>query len=152
MSIMGFQLPPLDAVIFTGAGMIVPPLVTSFIMAKLPADWKTSKAAYYGVKAVSVLVPSMLVRKFVSPRAGNLMLLGGAASFVIDLIKDFAPPEIKAAIGLGYYPSMGIPARQLGVQPFLGAYPSRNQRPMQAGLLPPMIASTPDRLNPAGRF
>lgn len=149
MSLMGFSLPPLDAVAFVGAGLIVPPLVTSYIMTMLPADWKTSKAAYYGVKAVSVLVPAMLLKQFVSPRAGNLMLLGGAASFVIDLIKDFAPgviPGLGVQPFLGYYPSMGIPSRQLGT------YPGRGGAQRLPGLLSPMIASTPDRLNPAGRF
>jgi len=153
ISILGFTLPPLDAIVFTGAGLIVPPLVTSFIMAKLPNTWKTNKAAYYGVKAASVILPSMLVRRFVSQRAGNLMLLGGAASFVIDLLRDFAPGVIPGISGvgmnqpfLGYYPSMPDSGSKA-----LGLYTGGGQR-QQNVTLPAMISNTPDRLNPAGRF
>jgi hypothetical protein len=154
---MGFTLPPMDAVLWTGVGLVVPPIMTSMVMGYLPADWKSSKAAYYGVKVASVLVPSMLVRRFVSQRAGNLMLVGGAASLVIDLVRDFAP-------GL-------LPGASIGAQPFLGFY-ERMPFPTPRGLMgnggmgrytsvpvtsrnvqrTPLLMETPERLMPGARF
>lgn len=137
---LGFQLPNLMDVAAVGAGMVVPPIVASYVMGWIPDAWKTSKAAYYVVKAASVVIPSMLVRKFVSQRAGNLMLLGGAVSFALDLVKEFAPGVIP---GLGY-------------QPLLGAVVQRNFRVLprtnSGPALAPIIAMTPDRLSPQGRF
>jgi hypothetical protein len=39
-------------------------MVANFIMPMLPETWRTNKAAYYGVKAASVLIPSWLVGRF----------------------------------------------------------------------------------------
>jgi hypothetical protein len=119
----------------------------------LPADWKTSKAAYYGVKAASVLIPSMIVRKFVSRRAGNLMLVGGAASFAIDLVREFAPSLLPGGSvgaqpflgnGVGFYERM---PRQVG----MGRYSSVAVRsvPIQRT---PLLSMTPERLSPGARY
>jgi hypothetical protein len=139
----------MDAVLFTGAGYIVPQMIQPTIMGFVPNGWKTNPIAVWGVRAASVIVPSMLVRRFVSQRAGNYMLIGGFASFAIDAIKTFMPGVIP---GLGTYHAMGM-----GSQPLLGAY---FDRPTSKGVpygrpargLPQMIADSPDRLNPAGRF
>jgi hypothetical protein len=138
---MGFQIPAVMDIAAVGAGFVVPPLITGYVMGWLPDSLKTSRAAYWAVKAAAVLVPSMAVRSFVSRRAGNLMLLGGTVSFVLDLIKEFAPGVIP---GLGY-------------QPLLGAFTappqfSRARMPPQRQGLPRMIAGTPDRLDPTARF
>jgi hypothetical protein len=147
--LFGISLPPLDAVLFTGVGFIIPPVVSNLIMGYLPVEWKASKLTYYGVKAASVILPSMLVKKFVSQRAGNLMLLGGAVSFALDMVKEFAPTL--------------LPAPGMGMQPFLGLYQrAPYQRTMGRyvtgqslgvpGQVSSMIASSPDRLSPQGRF
>lgn len=151
--LMGIQLPALQDVLFTGAGIVIPPVMTSMLLNYLPADWRTSKAAYYGVKAASVLIPSMLVRKFVSRRAGNLMLIGGAASFAIDLVREFAPSL--------------LPGGSVGAQPFLGGGVGFYERmPRQVGMgryssvpvrsVPvqrtPLLSMTPERLSPGARY
>ena len=148
-ALLGFNIPPLDAVLFTGAGLVVPPMVAALIMKQLPATYQTSKPVYYAVKAASVLVPSMLVKRFVSQRAGNLMLLGGAASFVIDVLKEtgvFSAIGLSGAISqplLGYYPSIGGG---------LGKYPSLSQNGSANVTASRMISSVPERLNPTSRF
>ena len=152
---MGFSLPPLDAVLFTGAGIVLPPVMTSFLMGYLPADWKTSKAAYYGVKVASVLIPSMLVRKFVSRRAGNLMLVGGAASFAIDLVREFMPNLLPAA-SVGAQPFLGFYERMpnrvpMTATPGMGRYASIPVR-SQAIQRTPLLSVTPERLSPGARF
>jgi len=156
-ALMGFTLPPMDAVLWTGVGLVIPPIMTSMVMGYLPADWKSSKAAYYGVKVASVLVPSMLVRRFVSQRAGNLMLIGGAASFVIDLVREFAPRLLPGATigaqpflgnGMGFYERMPsrIPAGN-----GMGRYTSMPVR-SQAMQRTPLLSATPERLSPQSRF
>lgn len=151
-AVMGFQLPDMQAVLFTGAGIVIPPIMTSMLMGYLPADWKTSKAAYYGVKVASVLIPSMLVRKFVSRRAGNLMLVGGAASFAIDLVREFMPTLLPASAGmqgqpfLGFYE--GLPSRASSGMGRYASIPVRSL-PVQRT---PLLSATPERLMPQGRF
>ncbi len=144
-------MPPLDAVLFTGVGFIVPPVVTNILMGYLPLDWKTSKAAYYGVKAASVVLPSMLVRQFVSRRAGNLMLLGGVVSFALDLVKDYAPNLLPAAgvAGFGAQPFLGLYQRA-PYQRTLGRYYQGGQS--MGGGMSAITQNVPERLLPQGRF
>jgi hypothetical protein len=146
---MGISLPSIQDVLFTGAGIVIPPVMTSFLLGYLPADWRTSKAAYYGVKAASVLIPSMIVKKFVSRRAGNLMLIGGAASFAIDLVREFAPSLLPGG-GVGAQPFLGFyerMPRQVG----MGRYSSMPVRsvPVQRT---PLLSMTPERLSPGARY
>lgn len=142
LSVMGFQLPNLMDVAAVATGMVVPPIISGYIMGWLPASLQTSSAAKWAVKAASVLAPSMIVRSFVSRRAGNLMLLGGTVSFVLDLIKEFAPGVIP---GVGYQPLLGA----FTAPPAFG---TRARLPMVARTPARMISSTPDRLDPMQRF
>lgn len=153
-SVLGVRLPAISDVVFAGAGLVVPPVMASFLMGYLPADWKTSKVGYYGVKIASVVLPSMLVRKFVSRRAGNIMLLAGAATLVVDLVREFAPSLLPSASVsgqpfLGFYERM--PQRALGNGGGMGRYSGIPVRsvPVQRT---PMLSMTPERLSPGARF
>jgi len=148
IQLFGLALPPLDAVLFSGAGLIVPPMVSSWVLSQIPPEWKINadgtpnQITNFAVKGASVLLPSMLVRQFVNRRAGNIMLIAGSAWFVLELVRTFAPGVIP---GLGFQPMLGayIPRRR----PALGA-----AREMQNLQMPRMTASVPSRLNPAERF
>ena len=155
-ALMGFSLPPLDAVLFTGAGLVLPPVMASFLMGYLPDSLKTSKAAYYGVKAASVLIPAMLVRRFVSRRAGNFLLVGGAASFAIDLVREFAPSLLPASSGVSGQPFLGFYERMpnripMTATPGMGRYSSVPVRSMPVQRTP-LLSQTPERLSPGARF
>jgi hypothetical protein len=142
LSIAGVQLPPIDAVLWVGSGLVVPPLVSAQIMKFVPASWQTSQGTTWLVKIASVVVPGMLLRKFVSPRAGNLYMVGGAASLIVQAIQTFAPgvlPGLSGYVGLG-------------VQPMLGAYTSYPRAVPQRRQMPPMLADVPSRLDPGARF
>jgi len=144
-SLMGFTFPDMTDVLAVGAGFVVPPLLTTYVMQYLPASITSSKIGYYAVKAATAIVPPLIVKRFVSPRIGNMMLVGGIASVVVDIVKDSG---ILSSLGIGHW------------QPMLGYYPPRGlgaygpARVPAAGkaMLPAMIATTPDRLSPAGRF
>ncbi len=149
--VFGFGIPDMQTLFFTGAGIVVPPLVTSFIMQQLPEQYRSSKPVYYAVKVASVLVPSMVVKRFVNARAGNLMLIGGAASFLIDLVREFAPGMIP---GIGYQPMLGY-YHQMRPARALGAYPGRgNLNPGRRANnnLSPILTGVPERLMPTARF
>jgi hypothetical protein len=155
-SLLGFTLPPVMDIAAVGAGYVVSPLLANYVWNNWVAGTSlgTSKWAYLGVEAISVAVPAMVVRRFVNVRAGNLMLLGGAAKVALDLINTLAPtllPAVATPTGLGFYETMG-PRRALsgvGEQPFLGRYLTRGRPIPQSGR---MISSVPDRLDPGARF
>lgn len=150
MSLMGFRLPAIADILSAGAGLVVPPVMAGYLMGYVPATWKTSKLTYYGVKVASVVLPSMIVRRFVSRRAGNIMLLAGAATFAVDLVREFAPSLLPTAgvAGqpfLGFYESM--PRRGAGMGRY-ASIPVRSQ-PVQRT---PLLSLTPERLSPGARF
>jgi hypothetical protein len=137
LSLAGMHFPPLDAVLWVSAGVVVPPMITAQVMKYIPASWQQTQAATWLVKVASVVVPGILLRRFVNPRAGNLFMVGGLASLAVEAIRTYAPNLIP---GMGY-------------QPLLGAYfgPSvAAGRPRAA--LPPMISEAPTRLDPQHRF
>ena len=141
----GFALPPMQDVLFTTAGLIGPGMVSAQLLKVLPTSLTSSAIAQWAVKAVSVFLPGMLIRKFVNQRAGNLFMVGGSAGLAMDAIRTFAPGIIPG----------------LGSQPLLGSYFGRPvgpgqqivpfARPRQGGL-PSQIADAPERLSPQGRF
>lgn len=149
-SFLGFEMPPMDAVLFTGAGLIVPSIAASQIMKFVPASMATNPIVLWLVKVVSVIAPSMLVRKFISTRAGNFMLVGGAANIVLDAVKTYLPGVIP---GVGYQPLLGQYGSGMGSYFDRGApvalpFPS-SRRSVQVAAIG---ANTPDRLDPSGRF
>jgi hypothetical protein len=157
-SLMGFTLPPTVDIVGVGAGLIVPPMLANYIFNNFVAGTSlgTSKWAYLGTEAVSVAVSGMVVRKFVNVRVGNMMLLGGAARFLIDVIQTLAPSLL---------PSVATPTGLSG-QPFLGYYERMPQRRTLSGMgkyyrpnapnqmmeSKSMIQGTPSRLDPSYRF
>lgn len=154
MSLGGFSFPSINSMLCVSAGMVIPPMVARQLMPYLPPSWQTSKVAAYGVKVASAVIPAWLVRKFVSKDAGNLMLLGSAASLVVSLVQDSG---VLTAIGV-------TPVQQTGVggfsQPFLGQYQNNGRLGryigpgMQSGpaiTAQPIMHGVPDRSNPMFR-
>jgi hypothetical protein len=158
---MGFTLPPTVDIVGVSAGLIVSPMVANYIFNNFVAGTSmgTSKWAYLGVEAISVVVPAMVVRKFVSPRIGNMMLLGGAVRFVLDVVQTLAPTLIPSAAmpaGLSGQPFLGfyehMPARRtLSGMGDMGKY-YRRSAPNQLMQSSSMIQGTPSRLDPNYRF
>lgn len=148
--LLGFAFPPVMDVLGVSTGFIIPPVVMRYLMPMLPADMQASKPVQYGVKIASVLLPAWAVKKFASPRIGNLMMLGGMVSIALDLIRE---TRILTSLGLsgtssqpmlGFYPGL---SRRGG----LGKYPSLGNG--QANVTSSrMLQSVPERLNPQSRF
>jgi hypothetical protein len=142
-----------------GAGYVVSPMIANYVFNNFVAGTSlgTSKWTYLGVEALTVGATAYAVRRFVNVRAGNLMLLGGGAKVLLDLINFTMPNLLPAAAmptgltGMGFYETM--PQRRalsgVGEQPFLGRYLTRGRPIPQSGR---MITGTPDRLDPGARF
>lgn len=141
----GLALPPLSDVAFAGAGLVIPPMISTRIQAMLPASITQAAPTVvpWVVDLASVVVPGMLLKRFVSQRAGNAFLIGGAATMVLKAIKVFAP-STAASFGLSGY---------MSGQPGLGRYftPTAVQQPSTRPL-PAIIGTVPDRLMPSMRF
>lgn len=143
-SLGGLSLPPLDAVLWVGSGLVVPPIITAQVQKYLPASLQTGWGAIAVKGVAGVVVPGMLLRKFVNQRAGNLFMVGGLASVVMDVIKTVAP---------GVIPGLGM-----GAQPMLGSYFTAPGRaiPYRSTSTPRqttgMLIDTPSRLDPSIRF
>jgi len=143
-AIAGFQVPPMEEVFFTVAGLVAPNLAAQQLLRILPASLTGSTIGTWAVKAASVLLPSMAVSKFVNPRAGKLFLVGGVAGLTMDAIRTFAPGIVP---GLGYQPLLGSYFSR-PVAGRLQPYPA----PARSMLPTTMIADAPDRLSPTSRF
>lgn len=149
-ALLGFQLPPMDAVLYTAAGFIGPGLVCDRILSAMPASWKTNtdgspnQITIWAAKILSVALPAWAIKRFINPRAGAMFLIGGAAGLAMDAIRTFTPDIAKTLHLSG-----------MGAQPLLGSYFTRPQAvvnfPRQARV-PAMISDAPSRLNPQERF
>jgi len=148
----------MDALLFTGLGLIVPAQVSAQLFKMIPdsvaknADGTTSQPVAWLVKTASVVGPSLAVRKFVSQRAGDYMLIAGLAALALDAVRTFAPGVLPAIPGtVGFQPLLG---EYYGGNPGLGAYFTGNGQGAPRGStgLTRILANTPDRLDPAGRF
>ena len=153
-SLMGFSLPPMMDVAAISAGMIGTPMLANYIFNNFVAGTSmgTSKWAYIGTEAVSVAALGFGIKRFVNVRAGNLVLLGGAARVAMDLITMLAPtllPSTAMPTGLSGQPFLGMYER-MPQRRALGRYYSRGQAENSSGSR--MIQGTPDRLDPSARF
>jgi len=156
---MGFTLPPTMDIVMVSSGMIVSPMLANYVFNSFVAGTSmgTSKWAYLGVEAVSVAALGFAAKKFLGPKSGFLLMLGGGARLVIDAITMLAPSML---------PSTAMPTGLSGAgaigQPFLGYYnrmPQRRNlgfynRGPQGGANKggAMIQNIPARLDPSFRF
>jgi hypothetical protein len=148
INLMGIQLPPIDSVLYVAGGFVLTPIVTAKLMPYLPASLQTG-TGQYAVKAAAAILPGYIVSRFVSQRAGRLLMVGGVASLAVDLIRQYVLP----ALGLGFYTG-GV----LGSQPMLGSYYTRQVGNRVVGIpgrrntVSNILSEVPERLDPASRF
>ena len=152
--LLGFTLPPAMDIVAVGGGLIGTPMLANYVFNNFVAgtSFGTSKWAYIGTEAVSVAALSWGVKRFVNPRAGQLVLLGGAARVVLDLVQMLAPtllPSLAMPPNLSGQPFLGVYERMPIRRP-LGRYYSRGQNENAASAR--MITGIPDRLDPSARF
>jgi hypothetical protein len=146
----GLHAPAVKDIAFGALGLFVPGYITATVMPYLPTSLVGNQIVTWVVKIASVLVPGMLIRRYVDSRSGYAFMIGGAASLVIDAIKTFVP-SVASMFGmgqttqplLGYYPGGSVTG--------MGAYLQHKQRAVPVTTTP-VLTGVPDRLNPGSRF
>lgn len=153
-ALLGFTLPPVMDIAAVGIGLVGTPMLANYVFNSFIAGTSmgTSKYAYIATEAASVAALAWGAKRFIGPNAGKLVLLGGGARVVLDLITMLAPTLL---------PSTAMPTNLSG-QPFLGYYERmHNTRALGRYYTPgaqqnsaqnKMIKGIPDRLDPSARF
>lgn len=137
-SFMGLQLPPIGTAIAVAGGFALPAILEGYILPYLPDVLTGNTAGRWAVRVGIVAGAGMLAKKFVNPRIGNAILIGGGAWLVIQALKEFAPGLTP---GLGAQPLLGYYNTGAG----MGAYADADGSGMA-------LYNVPDRLNPATRY
>lgn len=124
--------------IAVAGGFALPAIIESYVMPYLPSILTSNAAGRWIVRVGIVSGAAMLAKKFVGPRIGNAILIGGGAYLVIQALKEFAPgliPGMSAQPLLGYYndPYAGGLSGYSGTDTFA-------------------LQAVPDRLDPQNRY
>lgn len=158
---LGITLPPVMDIAAIGTGLIVAPMVANYVWNNFAASvLGGSKWGYLAVEAASVYGTGYAIKRFVNPKFGSLVMIGGFVKVALDVVNMLAPTLIPAAAtptGLSGQPFLGFYEQRPRVaNPGLGVYFNRGQ---QSGRVPGgsagpgrMIATTADRLDPTNRF
>lgn len=138
----GFGIPGIEPIAGAFAGLSVPPLLNYLVKGYLPTSLTSSKLGMYAIKAAEIIVPSWLVKKYVSRNVGNTMLIVGIGKLLYDVAQDVAP-QVFGLSGMGFQPMLGVyPGQRRGL-------PAARQVPM---MTTPMNSGVPDRLDANSRF
>jgi hypothetical protein len=124
-SIMGFQLPPLQSVLYVGVGLAGTPMAEGFISGFLPASITTSTIGKYAVKIGTVLGLTFLVKAIMGNEPAKMVGIGGGAYVLLSAVKQFAPGMIP---GMSAYPVAGPTLSAYGGANKLAAYGSSTGR------------------------
>lgn len=93
----GLGLPPLNQVLYAGAGFIAPPMVEGFINKYLPVEVTSSTIGRYAVKIASVLGLTFLAKKAIGASEARMVALGGASYVLVSAVNEFMPSLTMSA-------------------------------------------------------
>jgi hypothetical protein len=145
---MGLQL-PFNMMGLAGAlaGFALPKIIVSQVSSFLPS-LGSNPLITFALRAASVLVPGMLLRKYVGGNFATAYMVIGMGLLIKDIVVYFMP-SMGVYLGqtsqpmLGYYPGGKIVG--------MGSYLNRRARQV-AVTTTPVLTGVPDRLNPGSRF
>jgi hypothetical protein len=90
-AVLGIELPPLQSVLYAGAGFIVPPYIEGMLMPYLPISMATSTVGKYAVRIASVLGLSWLAKQVIGAQEAKMVAIGGGAYVLTTAVAEFAP-------------------------------------------------------------
>jgi len=90
-ALMGLSFPPLQTVLYTGAGFIGTPMVEGFITKFLPTNVTSTTVGRYAVKIASMLGLSMLTKMVLGSSEAKLVAVGGGVYVLSNALVEFAP-------------------------------------------------------------
>ncbi len=117
---LGFSIPRPSSIVAAGAGLLFPPMIANYAITNfLPASLQGNQLATGAVKVGSVLIPGLVIGKFVSREAGMLFTLAGTAAFVVELIRSSGVLASVGLQGMGYYPAAMPQLRAVGMGKYI---------------------------------
>lgn len=144
LSLMGFQLPSIQTIAWTGTGFLAPSFAEGFMRRYLPTELYASPLGRYVVKIGSVLGLGWLAGSFAGSEARNKVLLGGSVYVLANLVSDYLPRITAGTSAPAPATSTGL-YQPVGHQPMIGA-----GRYTPVGSL--MTNNAPERLRPENRY
>ncbi len=90
-AILGVEMPPLNQVLYAGAGFIATPMVEGFINKYLPIEVTSSTIGRYAVKIASVIGLSFLAKKAIGVSEARMVAVGGGAYILTSAVNEFMP-------------------------------------------------------------
>ncbi len=108
-----FKLPPLQSVLYVGAGLVGTPVLESYVVGWLPVAITGNTVGRYAVKIATVLGLSFLASKTVGREQAKMVAIGGGAYVLVSAVKEFFPTLLPAGVH-SYTPTLGAYTKQLG--------------------------------------
>ena len=96
-AILGVELPPLNQVLYAGAGFIATPMVEGFINKYLPVEVTSNTIGRYAVKIASVIGLSFLTKKAIGISEARMVAVGGGAYILTSAVNEFVPQLTMSA-------------------------------------------------------
>lgn len=107
-----FNLPPLTAVVYAGAGFAGTAYLEGFASGFVPAEWTGSTLGRYAVKIGSAIGVTWLSKLVFGRQASYLVGIGSGVYVAVSAVKDFAPgviPGLSGPLNLSAYRQMRGP-------------------------------------------
>lgn len=132
---LGFNLPPLQSVLYAGVGFVAVPVTEGFLNQFLPVSITSSTLGKYAVRIASVIGLTWLGKAVLGKNAATMIGIGGGSYVLVSAVKEFAPgmiPGLSAYVVPGggspslraYVPSTGRAWNTMGAYSTPGTQPN----------------------------
>lgn len=108
--IFGFELPPVEKVMFAGIGFVAPPMVEGLVSNFIPASITSSTIGKYAVRIGIVAAIGYAISRFLGRDKGNMALIGGGVYIATTAAMEFAPSMFGSNVPV--IPSVALPGTQ----------------------------------------
>jgi hypothetical protein len=122
-ALLGIALPPLQSVLYVGAGFVGVPMLEGFLSRFLPISLTGSTIGKYATRIGAVLGLSFLAKMVVGASEAKMVAIGGGAYVLTTAVSEFAP---------GLIPATGSAPLSAYRRASLGAYKNANVRQLGA--------------------
>jgi len=132
-AILGITLPPIQTVIYAGAGFVGTPMLEGFLSKFLPITLTSSTIGRYGLKIASALGLSFLTKMVLGASEARMVAIGGGVYVLSSALVEFVPGTFgrqlsayRPATLSSYVGSTSRTFNQLGAQDIGGRNTPRN--------------------------
>lgn len=105
-----FGFPPLQSVLYAGAGLIGTPMLEARLIGFLPASITGNALGKYGVRIATVLALSFVASKTLGREQAKMVALGGGAYVLASAAREFAGVGAYTANLSAYTKQLSAPA------------------------------------------